>query len=355
VGIKECLQRVQQQREDAVSLVPGAEGLRGTGVGAMWYGIGNTGVKNPASARVELDREGKFVLYTGAADIGQGSNTVLSQIAASAMGTRLDQVRLVHGDTAFTPDAGATSASRQTYISGNAVMQAAARLRDLVLEHASRYLQVNVNDIAILEGMITSQEDGRALAPLEDVAARSHQEGKPLEAEAAFNPETSLLDPETGQGNPYATYAFACHMAEVDVDAATGEVDVLRIVAAHDVGKAVNPLHVEGQIAGGVAMGLGFALMEEFVPGKTSFAHEYMVPTVRDVPAIIPIIVEDPEPSGPYGAKGVGEPALIPTAPAILNAIAQAAGVRIYHLPATKERVFMACRQLRSGRENTGG
>ncbi len=351
VGIVECLQRIRQQKEDAVSLLPGAESLPGTGVGAMWYGIGNTGVKNPASARVELDQQGRFVLYTGAADIGQGSNTVLSQIAASEMGINIEQVRLVRADTALTLNAGATSASRQTYISGNAVMKATAKLRKLVLEHASRYLRVNVNEIGIVDGMIQSEADGRVLTSLDEVVERSRREGKPLEAEAAFDPETSLLDPQTGQGNPYATYAFACHMADIDVDPVSGVVNVHRIVAAHDVGKAVNPMLVEGQITGGVAMGLGFALMEEFVPGTTRFAGDYLVPTVKDVPSIVPIIVEDPEPTGPYGAKGVGEPALIPTAPAILNAIAQATGVRIYHLPATSERVFMACRQLRSGTE----
>ena len=155
------------------------------------------------------------------------------------------------------------------------------------------------------------------------------------------------LDPETGQGVPYATYAFACNTADVEVDPATGEVDVLQVIAAHDVGKAVNPANVIGQIASGVAMGTGFAIMEEFVPGKTTSMKDYTVPTVRDVPSVIPIIVEDPEPTGPFGAKGVGEPALIPTAPAILNGIADAAGERIYHLPANLERVLEICNKAK--------
>jgi len=150
------------------------------------------------------------------------------------------------------------------------------------------------------------------------------------------------LDPETGQGVPYATYAYASQLALLTVDTLTGEVRVDKIFAAHDVGKAIHPENVKGQICGGVAMGLGFALMEEFVPGQTLSLKDYYVPTVADVPEIVPIIVESAEPSGPFGAKGVGEPALIPTAPAILNALADALGLRIYDLPANLERVLEA-------------
>ena len=345
VGIKECLRKIVQQREDAVRLTPEAGKLIGSGIGAMWYGIGNTGVKNPASARAELDREGKFILYSGAADIGQGSNTVLRQIAASEMGVGIKDVNLIQGDTAFTPDAGATSASRQTYISGNAVRRATAQLRQLLLDNAAQFLQIPAKELTIEDGNIKSEENGKILTSLEEVGVRSYREGIPLTAEGYFDPPTTSLDPTTGQGSPYATYAFACQMADVQVDPETGAVKVLRVVAAHDVGKAVNPSNVEGQIAGGVAMGVGFALMEVFVPGKTQSMMEYLTPTVSDMPAVLPIIVEDPEPTGPYGAKGVGEPALIPTAPAILNGIAQALGERIYHLPANHERVFEASRK----------
>jgi len=157
-----------------------------------------------------------------------------------------------------------------------------------------------------------------------------------------FDPETVPLDPENGQGVPYATYAFACHMAQVIVDTLTGEVRVEKVVAAHDVGKAIYPEGVKGQIRGGVAMGVGFALMEEYVRGQTESLKDYLIPTCGDMPEVIPIIVESEEPSGPFGAKGVGEPALIPTAPAVLNAIADALGERIYNLPANLERVLQA-------------
>ncbi len=174
------------------------------------------------------------------------------------------------------------------------------------------------------------------------VAKRAHRLGMPLTWQGYFDPETTSLDPETGQGIPYATYAFATHMAEVEVDELTGEVRVLKVVAAHDVGKAINPSNVRGQIYSGVAMGIGFALMEEFFPGKTESMKDYHIPTIADMPEVVAIIVEDPEPTGPFGAKGVGEPALIPTAPAILNAVADALGVRIYDLPANLERVLKA-------------
>jgi CO/xanthine dehydrogenase Mo-binding subunit len=343
VGIAECLTQVQRKTAELGSVVVPPGTLAGHGVGAMWYGIGNTGLKNPAAARVEIGPDGRFTIFTGCADIGQGSSTVLSQIGASTLGVEIGDVGLVRADTARTPDAGATSASRQTYISGNAVLEATSRLRASVLAQAGRMLRVPAESLTIEKGLIKSMGSGDIVATLKDVAIRSYEEGTPLVGEGFFDPPTSELDPHTGSGIPYATYAFACHSVDVAVDPNTGEVAVLRVVAAHDVGKAVNPLNVVGQINSGVVMGTGMALMEEFVPGKTTSMHEYYIPTVKDAPTIVPIIVEDPEPTGPYGAKGVGEPALIPTAPAIMNAIAGAVGRRIYHLPANLERVLEAC------------
>ena len=162
-----------------------------------------------------------------------------------------------------------------------------------------------------------------------------------LAARGTFDPETTPLDAD-GQGVPYQTYAFGAQIAEVDVDPELGTVKVRRIVAAHDVGRAINPTQVEGQIHGGIAQGLGFALMEAYVPGRTENLHDYLIPTVGDMPEIECLLIEDPEPSGPYGAKGVGEPALIPTAPAILGAIRHAVGVRITSLPASPDRVRAA-------------
>ncbi|MCF8144450.1 MAG: xanthine dehydrogenase family protein molybdopterin-binding subunit [Deltaproteobacteria bacterium] len=346
VGIGECLDAVHPYYAEALEAWRTAPTppfqKRGVGLGAMWYGIGNTGVQNPSTAQIEVDLEGRVTLYTGCADIGQGSTTVLSQIAGETLGLSADVIRTVVGDTGLTSNAGATSASRQTYISGNAVKDAADQLADMLLTEGVDLLKVPKESLVLDSGQIRDVDDPKKSIPLVKAVKRAHRKGLPLKWQGYFDPVTEPLDPETGQGVPYATYAFACHLVEVTVDVYTGEVAVNRVVAAHDVGKAIYPEGVIGQICGGVAMGIGFALMEECVPGKTSSINDYSIPTCSDMPEVIPIIVESPEPTGPYGAKGVGEPALIPTAPAVLNAIADALGERIYTLPGNLERVLNA-------------
>ncbi len=322
---------------------------RGIGIGSMWYGIGNTGVQNPSSASVEMDSHGKVTVFSGAADIGQGSSTVLAQIAAEVLGIGPAEVSLVIADTKWTTNAGATSASRQTYISGNAVKDAATRLADVLVTEAVDVLKTPKPLLVLEDGFVVDSRHSDQRVPLSKLAKRAHDRGRPLSWQGYFDPETTPLDGETGQGTPYATYAFASHLALVTADTSTGEIRANRIVAAHDVGKAINPQNVEGQIQGGVGMGLGFALMEEFIPGKTASMGDYHIPTSLDMPEIIPLIVEDEEPTGPYGAKGVGEPALIPTAPAILNAVADALGERIYRLPANPERVRKAALTAKGG------
>lgn len=343
VGIKSALEAVEPYYKEAVDQWKkggmDTAKKRGVGLGAMWYGIGNTGVKNPAGARIEINSAGEVVLYTGAADIGQGSTTVLSQVAAEILDMDPGAIKQVVADTALTVNAGATSASRQTYISGNAVMNAAEKLRIRLLTEATDILERPGEYLSLEDGFVVSKKNPEQRISVKDLAERIYAEGRSLSCSGSFDPETTPLDPETGQGVPYATYAFACQMALVEVDTETGNVAVSRVIAAHDVGKAIHPQNVEGQIQGGVAMGLGFALMEEFKPGITSSMADYHIPTSLDMPEIIPIIVEDEEPTGPFGAKGVGEPALIPTAPAILNGIADAVGTRVYRLPASPERV----------------
>ncbi|MGQ9648272.1 MAG: molybdopterin cofactor-binding domain-containing protein, partial [Thermodesulfobacteriota bacterium] len=225
-----------------------------------------------------------------------------------------------------------------------AVLNAIKMLKQNILSEASHLLDENEKELFLEDGKVKHVKKGCISIPIVEVAKRS---GKTLRGEGYFDPETTKLDPKTGQGAPYATYAFATHLAEVEVDTDTGKVKVNRVIASHDVGKAINPKNVVGQIMGGVTMGMGMALMEEYVPGKTVSFVNYLIPTVKDVPEVVPVIVEDQEPSGPFGAKGVGEPALIPTAPAILNAIADAIGERIYDLPASLERVLEAIRKKR--------
>ena len=351
VGILECLDAIQPHYEEAMKNWRTAESSpfkrKGVGIGAMCYGIGNTGMRNPSTARVEMDQAGSVTLYTGCADIGQGSTTVLAQIVAETLGLETDAIQLVVGDTKYTTNAGATSASRQTYISGNAVKEAAEKLRELLMTGAVDVLKVGQASLMLDSGFVADSNDNAKRVSFSKLATRAYKKGLPFVCQGYFDPETVPLDPETGQGVPYSTYAFACHLAFVTVDTMTGEVSVEKIVAAHDVGKAIYPEGVIGQICGGVAMGVGFALMEDYMHGQTESMKDYFIPTCKDMPEVIPIIVESREPTGPFGAKGVGEPALIPTAPAILNALNDALGERIYSLPANLERVLEA--SIRSG------
>ncbi len=346
VGIGQCLEAVkphyEKARKEWVRGIAGFSKRRGVGLGAMWYGIGNTGVQNPSTAHIEMDHEGRITLCTGCADIGQGSTTVLSQIAAEILGMNPGDLRTVVGDTAFTSNAGATSASRQTYISGNAVREAAENLADVLLTEGVDLLKRPKTDLSLHNGFVVDKEATEHRVSFSKIAARAAKRGIPLRWQGYFDPETVPLNPETGEGVPYATYAFACHLALVTVDVLTGEVDVNKIIAVHDVGRAIHPDSVKGQILGGAAMGVGFALMEEYDPATTTSMKDYHIPTAGDMPEVVPIIIESPEPTGPFGAKGVGEPALIPTAPAIINGITNAVGARIYHLPANLERVLKA-------------
>jgi CO/xanthine dehydrogenase Mo-binding subunit/aerobic-type carbon monoxide dehydrogenase small subunit (CoxS/CutS family) len=306
---------------------------RGAGIACMWYGIGNTSLSNPSEMVIGVTQSGRVTLFSGAVDIGQGSNTIMLQIAAEALGVPVHVIDLVAGDTDLTRDAGKTSASRQTFVSGNAVRLAATALRGDILRRANAGPDARIE---VGEGVI--RIDGTTLHP---AAMPADAQGLLLRGEGRFDPPTTPLDAD-GQGIPYASYAFAAQIALVEVDVELGTVRCLRIVAAHDVGRAINPQQVEGQIHGGIAQGLGLALMEEFVPGRTDNLHDYLIPTIRDVPPIETILIERPDPLGPYGAKGVGEPALIATAPAILNAIAAATGARLTQAPATPDRVLAA-------------
>ncbi|MEW6263232.1 MAG: xanthine dehydrogenase family protein molybdopterin-binding subunit [Thermodesulfobacteriota bacterium] len=340
VGLVQCLEKIKpryDQWRDELKSRPGR--TAGIGLGAMFYGVGNTGQPNPATAQVEWTPEGEIRLYTGAAEIGQGSDTVLRQLAAVRLGLDPERIRLVRGDTDLTTNAGATSASRQTYISGNAVVRAAAALEEMILSQAGEILEIGRGDLEMRAGEVRVKgSPGRGL-PVERVAERLVERGLAPKAGGEFDPATASLDPETGQGVPYATYSFAAQAAWVEVDSCSGEVQVRRVVSAHDVGQAINKKAVQGQICGGVMMGLGMALMEEFVPGRHENFENYHLPTIMDLPEIEPIIVEEPEETGPYGAKGVGEPALIPTAPAIAAGVSQAVGHPLRHLPLSLERV----------------
>jgi CO/xanthine dehydrogenase Mo-binding subunit/aerobic-type carbon monoxide dehydrogenase small subunit (CoxS/CutS family) len=310
---------------------------RGAGIACMWYGIGNTVIANPSTMRVGLRPEGRVMFYNGAVDIGQGSNTILVQVLADALGLPMSAIDYVMGDTDLTADAGKTSASRQAFVSGNATRLAGAELRRRMIALAEARPDARLR---LERGVLVAEDaDGEHRIDLTELPLDAR--GDVLAAEGHFNPPTVPLD-ANGQGVPYATYGFAAQLAELEVDLELGTVKLLRIVAAHDVGRALNPTQVEGQIHGGIAQGIGLALMEEYHAGRTENLHDYLIPTFGDVPPIDVILVEDAEPLGPHGAKGVGEPALVPTAPAIFNAIHHATGVRVRHAPATPDRIRAA-------------
>ncbi len=332
-GLAQCLEALRpswrRAHEQAAAFNRGGgSSRRGVGIGCMWYGIGNTSMSNPSRMRVGLSPAGVLTLYNGAVDIGQGSNTIMVQIAADALGLPAAQFALVAGDTDLTTDAGKTSASRQTFVSGKAAEKAGLDLRRQILRLANAGPEATL----ALDGTELTVRDGAHVRTI-DLATVG-----PLMGDGVFDPPTTPLDAD-GQGVPYATYAFAAQIAEVEVDIELGTVKVLRIVAAHDVGKAINPTLVEGQIQGGVAQGLGLALMEEYLPGRTENLHDYLIPTVGDVPEIECLLIEDREPLGPSGAKGVGEPGLVPTAPAILGAVHHATGVRAHRVPLLPHRL----------------
>jgi aldehyde oxidoreductase len=346
MGIIECFDALKPGWDRALAEAEavnagGGHIRRGVGIAGGWYGCGNTSMSNPSTIRAGITAEGRVVLHQGATDIGQGSNTVIAQIFATALGVSVEAIAIVGPDTDVTPDAGKTSASRQTFVTGNAARLCGEALRARLLRLG------NVSDTAeieIADGEIRlADKDGRRTIALKGLAPDSA--AYVIEAVETYDPPTSPLD-ENGQGVPYAVFGTAAQIAELEVDTKLGTVRLLKITAAHDVGKAINPLLVEGQVQGGVAQGIGMALMEEFLPGRTENLHDYLIPTIGDVPPIETLIIETGDMHGPYGAKGLGEHCLIPTAPAILNAIADACGARVANLPATPDKVLSAIRAL---------
>jgi len=282
---------------------------RGIGVACSWKNVGYSfGYPDHSIAQVEIHGQEKMeraVVRCGVADVGQGVMTVLAQIAAEALGIPYERVEVVASDTDVVPDAGSSSASRQTYMSGNAVRLAALRAR-------------------------RRWEEGNRPA---------------FDHCRYYAPQTTNFAPETGACYPHFSYGYTTQIAEVEVDTETGEVEILKVYSAHDVGRAINPQMVEGQIEGGVVMGQGYGAMEEFIQQdgviKTCDLAEYLIPTSLDIPQeIIPLIVEAPDPEGPYGAKGVGEMPIMSMAPAIVAAIHDAVGIWIEELPATAEKVL---------------
>lgn len=324
---------------------------RGRGLAAMIYPVGFTAAANPSAAFARVNEDATLTVWTGCADVGQGAHIILRQIAAEELGVDVESVHLVTGDTDAAPLDLGSVASRVTHIGGNAVRRAVEKAKGALLRKASQMIEASEEDLQIEDRRISVKGAPERSRTLAEVALKCHRDGEMPVAEGAYNPPNLHLDKQTGQGKPYDCYVFAVHAAEVEVDVDTGECRVLQLAAAHDVGRAVNPMNVEGQIEGGSLQGYGFGMLERilFKDGivQNPNLEDYLIPTAMDTPQRMrSIIVETEEPSGPFGAKGVAEPALNPTTPAVLNAIYDAVGARITDLPATPEAVLRAMGRL---------
>ncbi|MCL5958059.1 MAG: xanthine dehydrogenase family protein molybdopterin-binding subunit, partial [Chloroflexi bacterium] len=310
----------------------------GVGIACMKYGIGIASKADPSTAFVEVDDQGAVKVIVGVVELGQGSDTTMAKIAAETLGLPLENVTVTVADTETTPYAGVAGASRQTLHTGAAVKKAADEARGIILELAASEFGCQPEELNLRDGLVYNVDNPEQAVDILSVMGR-RDSGHPVVGVGSFRATAGPIDPETGQGEPYAAWTYATQVAEVEVDPETGEVKVHRIVAAHDVGRAINPQAIEGQVEGSCLMALGQTLMEDLAPrhghlGAENLA-EYAIPTALDSVKIETIIVEEPESTGPFGAKGVAEPATVPVMPAVANAIYDAVGVRITTLPAT--------------------
>jgi CO/xanthine dehydrogenase Mo-binding subunit len=321
---------------------------RGRGIGCIIYPVGATAHSNPSNVILKVNDDGSATLVTGTSDVGQGSNTVLCQIAAEELGVSYMDIKVVSSDTEFAPYDHGAGASRQTYIAGNAVRIAAQKVKKVLFEIAGKDLQADPHRLYAKDGWIVLKDDPQKRISVSKVAKIAYSEANdPLPiAYGAYDPEVTSLDVEMGQGIPFETYVFGTQIAEVEVDEETGVVEVLKVTAVHDCGFPINPMLVEGQIQGGISMGIGYALFEEIIIENGSVMNpnfvDYVLPTAKDMPDVQIGFIESLDPKGPFGAKGIGEPATVPTAPAIINAIYDAAGIRLRELPVTPEKVLQA-------------
>ncbi len=326
---------------------------RGRGVACGWYGIARTAAMDRAAVWVELDDGGTVKVATGVTEIGEGVLTGLCQIAAQEMGVRPQDIVLGDNDTARVPEAAHAGATRMTYMIGNAVAIACREAFGKFRHAMGAYWSVSPDSVRAFAGEVWVEGSStQRVSMAHAVHVLKKERGIVVVGSGLFTSQHTPLHPETGVATPWQSYVFGAQIAEVEVDDDTGEVQVLGVWAAHDVGRVVNPQQVEGQIEGGVVMALGHALMEDYIQidGKTTtpgFA-KYILPTALDVPTITSVLITEPDPKTPLGVKGIGEPAITPTAAAIVNAIHDAVGVRLTRLPATPERVMAALREKRA-------
>ncbi len=347
VGLLDTLSAVRRFRSENKLEENGhrADISRGQGMACMYYGIGYTAVRNPSPVEREFSKEVIVHIYSGAVDMGQGPATIFRQMVVEDLGVPFERTRVTLADTDLCLNSLTTCASRTTYYSGNAIRIAVSKLKKIILDTLSRLSNQECSSFVLDGDYIRSGDFNISLYRFHDYCDSN---GIPLRFAGLCDPDVTGLD-ENGAGSPYATYAYATQMADVEVNLQTGAVKVLRVVSANDVGKAINPLLIKEQIEGAVMQGLGYALMEDYRQEKTCDFKNYRIPKFSDTPEIVSIILESKDPSGPFGAKGVGECALIPTAVSITNAISNAIGKRIFKIPVEANLIKEIVRSRKKG------
>ena len=352
VGLEQTLEKAVEDSawKEKWASFPSAENnkLRGIGCATFSYGVGlgAAGKKiDRAEAYVQVKADGSVIFAVGTVDMGQGMETVLTQIVSESLGgIPPDNIQMLPVDTTRIEDSGPTVASRATYTSGNALVESCDKILKNMYETASKALDCSPSEILLQNGKFTRSNSSESL-DFAEVASRSYFEHLPLSAYGYFKTPDTTWDADEGRGKAYVTYSYATQIAEVEVDMETGEIEVLDIWAAHDVGKAINPKQVEAQIEGGSIQGLGYALLEDLKISQKGFIENpsfstYIIPSIMDVPEIHPIIVEDAYPEGPYGAKGFGETPLMGMAACISNAVSMATGFNITRIPILPEHII---------------
>jgi xanthine dehydrogenase molybdenum-binding subunit len=347
VAAGQCLRRaLAALGQPARPSGPGRRIGRGFAVNMQPYGR-TVWFHDRASCWISLEADGSLLLRSGITDLGAGQAASLAQIASEVLGVPLGEIGVHIGDSQLTPPAGGTFATRQLYMSGNAALAAARALRAGLLPVAAELLGAVPDDLVFEDGMVRERDTGAGRGiRLAELAAACQQRSVPTAHLGTWYAGTGTFDPATGQGASFPDYTFGAHAADVEVDTETGQVRVLGYAAAHDVGRAINPLRVEGQIQGGAYQGLGYALGEEIVVDDGQVAStllaSYLLPNAADLPDVRVIIVESGEGKGPFGARGIGEPPIGNPAATIANAVAAATGVRVTQLPITPERLLAA-------------
>ena len=344
-SLHKAAEMIDWGKREQIERRPARHLKRGFGMATIIKGTGlGRGLPDHAGVALEMHRDGSVILQSGAADMGQGIITVMAQLAAERLGVDMSSVRVVRADTAKSPDAGPSCASRQAMMSGNAVLQAADTIRDTLLTLAARKTKVGKERMDLRAGHLFVDGEPHEMT-VKDLAHRASSWGYPLHAESLAHFEYPDDVPAGDYRFSQEVFQFCTQIAQVLVDCETGQVTVERLIAVHDAGKMINPGGVYGQIEGGVAQGIGYALTEELIVEqghtKNPSLENYVIPMAFDIPEIEMEVLEFPEPIGaPLGAKGIAEAPIIPTAPAIRNAIYDAIGKPLYELPMTAERVL---------------